>query len=83
MRKLRQWKIARTVAREAWIHCSGNTDEAMSEVDADLQSLGLDPATIALIIEIALMFFNWWRQHNVSRPSRLPQVGEPVYQGDE
>jgi hypothetical protein len=39
--------------------------------------VGIDPATLFLLIQIALKLWIWWQQNKVEIPSALIEAGEP------
>jgi hypothetical protein len=39
--------------------------------------VGIDPATLFLLIQIALKLWIWWQQNNVESPSATVGMGEP------
>jgi len=43
----------------------------------------LDPATIALFLQIAVMLWKWWRDRKVSDPSIVASAGEPTFGASE
>ena len=48
--------------------------------DARVQRIAkLDPATIALFLQIAVMLWKWWRDRKVSDPSVVASAGEPTF----
>jgi hypothetical protein len=39
----------------------------------------LDPATIFLLLQIAIKLWQWWRDRKVSDPSVVASAGEPTF----
>ena len=39
--------------------------------------VGIDPATILMLIELAIKLWQWWSSHKVSEPSVVAMTGEP------
>ena len=83
MLNLRQRLLARHIARDAWIASHGNGDEAKLLFDADCRVRGLDPATILLLLQIAMLLWKWWKENNVDEPSVVASASEPVDWGDD
>ena len=73
-------KHARKVAAELW-RKHRDSDACLNEFNeltkSDPQLVGLDPATIFLLVQMALKLWAWWRQHQKDNPSDTPQAGEP------
>jgi hypothetical protein len=90
--KLSDRRAARRAAREIWIASKQDASVAKLvrqavEGDEDAQKLlfathpempvGIDPATLFLLIQIALKLWIWWQQNKVESPSATVGVGEP------
>jgi len=90
--KLSDRLAARRAAREIWIASKTDAEVAKLvkqavEGDEDAQRLlfathpempmGIDPATLFLLIEIALKLWIWWQQNKVEKPSELVDSSEP------
>jgi len=75
---LRQRLLARAAARHAWVRAHGKGEDAIIELKADPRIVDLDPALIALIIQIALALFAYWFSRQIDEPSVVPQADEPV-----
>jgi hypothetical protein len=55
-----------------------DSDGARQEIEqSGDQPVGIDVATILLIIKLILMFWDYWNQRGVLRPSPIPLPGEP------
>lgn len=71
---------ARKVAAELWRQ-HGDVDACTQAFNdaakTDPQLVGLDPATIFLLIQMAIKLWMWWREFKESNPSDTPQAGEP------
>lgn len=78
MLKLRQRLLARHIARDAWIASRGSGDEAKILAEADCRVRGLDPATIMLIIQLAMLLWEYWSKKKIDEPSTIPSALEPV-----
>lgn len=90
--KLADRRAARRAAREIWIASKTDASLAKLvkqavDGDEDAQKLlfathpempvGIDPATLFLLIQIALKLWIWWQQNKVEIPSATVGVGEP------
>jgi hypothetical protein len=73
-------KHARKVAAELW-RKHRDVDACTAELNelakSDPQLVGLDPATIFLLIQMAIRLWLWWRDFKEDNPSDTPQAGEP------
>jgi hypothetical protein len=90
--KLSDRFAARRAAREIWIASKTDAEVAKLvkqavDGDEDAQRLlfathpempvGIDPATLFLLIQIALKLWIWWQQNKVESPSESVGEGEP------
>jgi hypothetical protein len=90
--KLSDRFAARRAAREIWIASKNDAELAKLvkqavDGDEDAQKLlfathpempvGIDPATLFLLIQIALKLWIWWQQNKVESPSESIGEGEP------
>ena len=90
--KLSDRFAARRAAREIWIASKTDAELAKlvkQAVDGDEDSqkllfashpempVGIDPATLFLLIQIALKLWIWWQQNKVESPSESVGEGEP------
>jgi hypothetical protein len=90
--KLSDRFAARRAAREIWIASKTDAEVAKLvkqavDGDEDAQKLlfathpempvGIDPATLFLLIQIALKLWIWWQQNKVESPSESVGEGEP------
>lgn len=84
MLSFRERRIARSAARRAWIESNGNGDDALAIFGQDPRIVKLDPALIALLVQIAIVLIEYWLRNQVDEPSEVWQPGEPYYgEGDE
>ncbi len=96
--KLSDRFAARRAAREIWIASKTDAEVAKLvkqavEGDEDAQKLlfathpempvGIDPATLFLLIQIALKLWIWWQQNKVETPSATVGAGEPFDESDD
>ena len=90
--KLSDRRAARRAAREIWIASKTDAEVAKLVKqavggDEDAQKLlfathpeipvGIDPATLFLLIQIALKLWIWWQQNKVESPPATVGAGEP------
>jgi hypothetical protein len=82
---------ARRAAREIWIARRSDptvADLVAKTIDGDEEAgkllfgshpdlVGIDPATLLLLIQIALRLWLWWQSQKLENPSEDVAVGEP------
>lgn len=69
---------ARRIARQVYTDPQLRTEEQRKLAFDDRASRqGLDPATIFLLIQIAIKLWQWWSDNKVSNPKIFPTEGEP------
>lgn len=76
--RLRMRLLARAVARSAWIDCKGCGEDAIVGFQADRRLYGIDPALVALLLQIALLLWKYWQENKIDVPSVVPSALEPV-----
>ena len=76
--RLRMRLLARAVARSAWIKCNGCGEDAIIDFRADRRLHGIDPALVALLLQIALLLWKYWLENKIDTPSVVPSALEPV-----
>ena len=96
--KLSDRRAARRAAREIWIASKTDAEVAKLikqavDGDEDAQKLlfathpempvGIDPATLFLLIQIALKLWIWWQQNKVESPSESIDLSEPFDDDDD
>jgi hypothetical protein len=96
--KLADRRAARRAAREIWIASKTDAEVAKLvkqavDGDEDAQKLlfathpempvGIDPATLILLIQIALKLWIWWQQNKVESPPATVGMGEPFDESDD
>lgn len=88
---------ARNAARDLWV--SRRSDATVSDllskaVDGDEDAgnqllashpelLGIDPATLFLLIQMAIRLWMWWQSNKVDDPSEAVAEGEPIGASDD
>jgi hypothetical protein len=75
---LRERLLTRAAARHAWVKANGKGEDAIIELKADPRIVDLDPALIALLVQIALALFAYWFSMGIDEPSIVPQSEEPI-----
>lgn len=82
---------ARNAAREIWVARKTDTtvaDLVAKTIDGDEEAgkllfeshpelVGIDPATLFLLIQIAIKLWLWWQSQKVEVPSEAVEDGEP------
>ena len=76
--RLRMRLLARAVARSAWIKSGGGGEDAIIDFQADHRLRGIDPALVALLLQIALLLWKYWLENKIETPSVVPSTLEPV-----
>ncbi len=76
--KLVERRKARELARECWIDAEGDSTKAETLFRQRSDRVSIDPATILLILQIAIQLWSWWQKHKVSEPTSIPCGDEPV-----
>ena len=83
---------ARNAARDLWIarksdpavaelvsRAYGGDEDAAHQLFASHPELvGIDPATLFLLIQIAIKLWIWWQKNKVESPSEVIEAGEPI-----
>jgi hypothetical protein len=76
--RLRLRLLTRAAARSAWVKSGGKGEDAVIDFQNDPRLYGLDPALVALLVQIALLLFKYWMENRIDEPSVVPSVDEPV-----
>lgn len=74
-RRVEQRRIARKVAREAYLDAGGDAEAAKASLRGRFREVGISPAMILLFIKLAIMFIDWWFSKGVSDPPAAEPVG--------
>lgn len=75
--------IYRAVASEAWMKSGGSRIVAKRNFKADPRITGLDIGTILLLVRVAIMLFQIWKDRNVSQPESVRRSDEPCFGSEE
>ena len=71
-------RLARAVARHAWIESHGSGDDAVLLFRDDFRVRSLDPALIALLLQLAILLFQHWSRRKIDEPSVVGSEDEPI-----
>ena len=69
-------QLARSLARHAWIESCNDIETAEIIFRGNSKLVGLDPATIFLLIQIAFKLWQWWSQSRHDHPSAVACLDE-------
>ena len=88
--KRRHKRLARQIAREAFIACEGDLEASKNYFHAHPLAYQIDVSLIVLMLQIAMQLWQLWKANNVSEPSvvstsdELEMLGESFYdEGDD
>lgn len=80
----RERQYARSLARQCFIEANGDVSAAELLFHARSQTVSIDPALLALLIQFAMMLFKWWLEKEIQEPSVVASSDEPgFYDEDE
>jgi hypothetical protein len=74
----RQKRLARRAARNAWMRCGGNLEVADAMFRDEMRMESIDPKTLMILLQIALMLWKWWQSQNIKEPSVVESSDEPI-----
>jgi hypothetical protein len=60
------------------MRCGGNLEVADAMAREELRHAGIDPALIALLINIALLLWKYWMEKDIKEPSVVESADEPI-----
>lgn len=69
-------RLARSLARQAWIQSCNDIETADVLFRGSSKLVGLDPATIFLLIQIAIKLWKWWAESRHDHPSAVACLAE-------
>ena len=78
MLRLRVRLAAREIAREAWVRSHGRGDDARLLFESNERVQKFSPATILLMIQVALALWQWWKDRGIDDPSAVASMDEPI-----
>ena len=74
---------AREVARQAWVRSHGAGDDARILFEQNERIQKFSPATILLMLQIAMALWQWWRDRGIDEPSAVASMDEPIDWSDD
>jgi len=74
---------AREVARQSWIISRGKGDEARLWFENNERVRKFSPATILLMLQIAIALWQWWHDRGINEPSVIASLDEPIDWNDD
>lgn len=80
---LLQRRKARLAARYAWIDSEGDQHKAIHLFNESPEMKGIDPATLLLLLQIAIQLWQWWKDRQVKEPSITATADEPINLEDD
>lgn len=90
MLRRRHKRLARQIAREAFIACEGDLEAANNHFNQHPLVYQIDASIVVLMLQIAVVLWKLWKSMNVSEPSvvvtsdELALFGEDFYdEGDD
>ena len=69
-------QLARSLARHAWMQSGNDIETAEVIFRGNSKLVGLDPATIFLLIQIAFKLWQWWNDSKHDNPSAVACLDE-------
>jgi hypothetical protein len=73
-----QKQIGRQISANAWVVSQGNYETAVRIFKADHRLVGLDPATIVLLLQLAWLLWKYWHAKKITEPESVASELEPV-----
>ena len=88
---------ARKAARDLWVSrrsdptiadllakaVDGDEDAGKQLLASHPELVGIDPATLFLLIQMAIRLWMWWQSNKVEDPSEAVAEGEPIGTSDD
>jgi hypothetical protein len=74
---------AREVARYAWVKSHGRGDEARLLFEQNERIQKFSPATILLMLQVALALWQWWKDRGIDEPRVVASMDEPIDWSDD
>ncbi len=74
---------AREVARQSWIISRGKGDEARLWFENNERIRKFSPATILVMLQIAIALWQWWHDRKINEPSVVASLDEPIDWNDD
>ncbi len=83
MLRLRMRLAAREVARQAWVSSHGRGDDARLLFESNERIQKFSPATILLMLQLAMALWQWWKDRGIDEPSVVASMDEPINWSDD
>ena len=74
---------AREIARQAWVGSHGRGDDARLLFESNERIQKFSPATILLMLQLAITLWQWWRDRGIDEPSAVASMDEPIDWSDD
>lgn len=74
-------RLAARVAKDAWVASNGDKDAYEAAVKADERLVGIDPATIILIIRLIWAAYEWFKNRKASAEQHLETSEDDILLG--
>lgn len=81
--RLRMRLAAREIARQAWVKSHGRADDARLLFEQNERVQKFSPATILLMLQLAITLWQWWRDRGIDEPSAVASMDEPIDWSDD
>ena len=78
MLRLRMRLAAREIARQAWVTSNGRGDDARLLFESNERIQKFSPATILLMLQLAMALWQWWKDCGIDEPSAVASMDEPI-----
>ena len=79
----REKQYARSLARQCYMESGGNEQEFSFLFRARAESVSIDPALLALLLQFAMVLLKWWLEKNISEPSVVASMDEPGFYDED
>lgn len=76
-------QIYRQATADAWRKSNGHPVRARQILKRDPRVVGLDPATILMILQIAWKLWQLWKSRKVTEPESVRRADEPCFGSQE
>jgi hypothetical protein len=74
---------AREIARQAWVRSYGSGDDARILFESNERIQKFSPATILLMLQLAMALWQWWKDREIDEPSIVASMDEPIDWSDD
>ena len=83
MLRRRHKRLAREIAREAFIACQGDIEAAKGYFDNHPRVVAIDVQTLILMIQLAIQLWQWWKARDIDEPSTVACSDEWEVMGED